>query len=108
MKAEKKAFNKLMEDFHSLELLDTIDNLDEIRSIIGDRAINRPPEIRDKLLKLHTMIMDEAITSEGETIWELAGDIEDEIYTVYENIEKMLETLEKITDSAPDEFEEED
>lgn len=108
MKAKKKAFEKLMEDFHSLELLDAIDSLDAIRSVVGDREINRPPEIRDKLLRLHTMIMDETITSKGETIWEFASGIEDDIYTIQENIEKILETLEKITDSAPDEFEDED
>jgi predicted metal-dependent TIM-barrel fold hydrolase len=101
MKSKKKAFEKLVEDFSSMEILQAVTSLDEIRGIVGDREINRPPEIREKLMRLHEMVMNERITSKGETIWDLANEIEDELYPLQEATEQIMDMLEKITDSAP-------
>jgi len=102
VKSKKKAYEKLMEEFSSMEILETVTSLDEIRGIVGDREINRPPEIRDKLMRLHEMVMDEKITSNGETIWDLANEIQDELYPIQEAIEQIMDVLDKIIDSAPE------
>ncbi|MDQ7839382.1 MAG: hypothetical protein RDU59_12920 [Thermodesulfobacteriota bacterium] len=102
MKSKKKAFEELMEEFSSMEILEAVSSLDEIRGIVEDREINRPPEIREKLMKLHEMVMDEKITSGGETIWDLANEIQDELFPLQEAIEHIMDVLEKITDSAPE------
>ena len=89
MKSKKKAFNRLIEDFDSHEILDAIEKLDELRSLVADRDDYKPPEVRDKLMRLHTMIHKEQMTSKGETIWDLANEIEDDIYNIQDAIEEL-------------------
>lgn len=105
---------RLEENIDTMQILYAIDALDEIRALVADEENLRPPEIRDKLLALHQAA--HGIINEGSQPAErgdlklLAGEIEDEVYPILENAEKILEPLRKLIEFAPDleEFEDDD
>jgi len=72
-------------------------------------GIPRPPEIRDKLLDLHQRAMDlfnsgyRRSTDRG--VFDLALEIEDEIFEAMEDLETIRDTLSDLTVLTPDEDE---
>ena len=105
---------RLAENIDTMQILYAVDALDEIRALVADRENLRPPEIRDKLLALHQaahrIINEGGQPGEGEDLNLLASDIEDEVYPILENAEKILEPLKKLIRFAPDleEFEDDE
>ncbi len=114
-KLTEKQFDKLYnEGFDTYRLLRAVDALDAIRPIFSDECgagggIPRPPEIRDKLLDLHQRAMDlfnsgyRRSTDRG--VFDLALEIEDEIFEAIENLETIRDTLSDLTVLTPDEDE---
>lgn len=47
--------NRLEENFETADLLRAVAEIDKLRGHLNDRDHFRPPEIRDDLLKLHTL-----------------------------------------------------
>ena len=102
----EETLQELRDKFNTMDILSAVDQLDEIRALVADRENYRPPEVRDNLLKLHKLahsILNEGhISSDSDELWNLAYDIEDDIYLIIENAEKILDTLRKLTSLAPD------
>lgn len=96
-----KALERFREDFETFEIMDAVDCLDNVRPIISDEGI-RPPEIRDKLMKLHKMAVDlmEFQSPDDKNrlkgILELADDIDSDIDECLENLRKMSGVISKL------------
>ena len=106
----EETLQELSDEFDTMDILSAVDQLDEIRALVADRENYRPPEVRDNLLKLHKLahrIINEGhVSSDSDELWNLAYDIEDDIYPILENAEKILDTLRNLTSFAPDPDEE--
>ncbi len=94
------------DNFESQSLLDAIDQVDKLRSIFGDRDINRPPEIREDLMALHGVVFD-AITQGSPhpkelEIWDMASDIESYLDEAREAIDEIQETLTALIETMPE------
>ena len=107
VRLSKETLQELRDNFDTMDILSAVDQLDEIRALVADRENDRPPEVRDNLLKLHKLahrIINEGhVPSDSDELWNLAYDIEDDIYPILENAEKILDTLRKLTSLALDE-----
>jgi hypothetical protein len=113
-KLTKELFNQLDGSFDTHLLLDAVDALDAVRPIISDDygeggGIPRPPEIRDKLLELQRRSM-ELFNSEfrcntDRGVFDLAWEIEDEIFEAIDSLEKIQEIISQLTSLAPDDEE---
>ena len=102
---------KLYENFETTTLLDAVDHLDRLRSELGDDEDFRPPTIRQDLLRLHQLAMDvvnRGYLSKGEELFDLAFDLEDQVFGLMENLEAIQDTLGALTRLAPDEDEDDD
>lgn len=102
LKITKEDRIKFYEEFDTHEILYAIDNLDEIRDHISDSGI-RPPQIRDDLLKLHTIAFD--LQQGGpitEDLYNLTEEISSTIYSVIEAAEKVQETVDELQRLLPD------
>jgi len=102
-KSLAKALKKLRENFESRDILDAVGHLDEIRPIISDDDF-RPPEIRDRLLKLHREAM-ELINYTGskdkerlDAVLDKAEEIDSEVFDCMENLDKIRTILTKLLD----------
>ena len=96
-------WQKLYEDFDTQRLLDAVDEVDTLRGILGDDG-HRPPEIRDRLLRLHGLAM--AVVNEGAQrrapeLFDLAEELEDEAFTMLEAITRLHETLSALVELRP-------
>lgn len=94
------------DNFDSHRLLDVVDQVDKLRSIFGDRDINRPPEIRDNLMALHGVVFD-AITQGSPhpkelEIWDMASDVESYLDEAREAIDEIQEVLTALMETIPD------
>jgi len=103
-----------VENIDTMQILYAVDALDEIRALVADRENMRPPEIRDKILALHQaahqIINEGEHPGEGEDLKLFACDLEDEVFPILENAEKILDPLRKLIRFAPDleEFDDDD
>ena len=93
--------------FDTYSLLHAIDELDKMRGHLNDREHHNPPEIRNDLLKLHALAM--AVVNEGEAdraqeMFDLAFEIEDQLSDISEALERIQETIAKLTDLQPESF----
>ena len=108
-KLSEKAHQKLYENFETTTLLDAVDHLDSLRYELADDEDFRPPTIRQDLLRLHQLAMDvvhSGYLSKGEELFDLAFDLEDQVFGLMENLEAIQDTLSTLTRLAPDEDEE--
>ena len=106
-----KAHQKLYENFETTTLLDAVDHLDRLRSELSDDEDFRPPTIRQDLLRLHQLAMEvvnSGYLSKGEELFDLAFDLEDQVFGLMENLEAIQDTLSALTQLAPDEEEDDD
>jgi hypothetical protein len=53
-------------DFDTMDLLEAVDHLDQIRYRVADQEKLRPPEVREQLMELHQLIF--GLMREGRTI----------------------------------------
>ena len=114
-KLTEKTNQELYEKFDVHRILDAVDLLDEVRPVISDQfnedGFPRPPEIREQLLRLHEKANDiiggEFRHDTDKGMFDLAWEVEDEIYDVIEKLEKIQEAIGALTDLTPeDEYEE--
>lgn len=92
------------ENFETQWLLDAIDDVDTLRSHLSEDERDQPPEIRDKLFKLHQLAM--AVVNEGshskiDELFDLATELEDEVFEMMEALTRLRDTLTKLTDLRP-------
>ena len=79
-----------------------MDWIDDVREQLG------PTGIRQALLRLHAMahtVIDAApitVTSNGESIWELADDLSGELYEMMDRLSEALKMVDKLVALAPD------
>jgi hypothetical protein len=115
-KLTEKKIEELYEKFDTQRLLDAVDALDDIRSVISDQfnedGFPKPPEIRDKLLKLHEkahkIINGEFSYDTDRGMFDLAWELEEELFDAIENLEKIKKVIDDLTDLTPSEEDEDD
>jgi hypothetical protein len=89
----------IQEGFDTYSLLGAIDQLDVIRGHLG------PSELRENLLKLHGLAMEvinEGFADGASEMFELAQEIDDQLFDISEALEKLQETISKLTDLQPE------
>jgi hypothetical protein len=94
----------LYENFETQWLLDAVDDVDTLRSHLSDGERYRPPEILDKLLKLHQLamaVMNNGSRRKADDLFELATELEDEVSEMMEALTRLQDTLAKLTDLRP-------
>jgi len=101
-------WQRLYEDFDTQRLLDAVGELDALRSIFSDDGL-RPPEIRNRLLRLHALAM--AVVNEGShrqapELFDLAMELEDEAFTMLEAITELHEALSALVELRPESLDE--
>lgn len=110
-KLTEKKNQELYENFDTRRILDAVDALDDVRAVISDQfnedGFPRPPAIRAKLLKLHekahAIINGEFRHDTDMGMFDLAWELEDELYDVIENIEQIKKVIDDLTDLTPSE-----
>lgn len=100
-----EVLEELRQSFDTVEILDAVDLIDEIRA-----SICNPEDMRFDLLRLHgqahTLINGDYSNSsgkEGYTIWELADELETEIGEWSDKLRKVSVMLDKLVMSVPEE-----
>jgi len=102
-KLTKTEWAKLRDGFATQSLLDAVDELDTLRGLLGDDG-TRPPAIRDQLLRLHQLAMAVINTgTEGQVaaLFELAGELEDEVFDMLQAVTRLHDTLSTLTALQP-------
>jgi hypothetical protein len=102
-KLTKTEWAKLRDGFATQSLLDAVDELDTLRGLLGDDGA-KPPVLRNQLLRLHQLAM--AVINTGaegqvEALFELAGELEDEVFDTLEAVTRLHETLSTLTALQP-------
>ncbi|MCP4912784.1 MAG: hypothetical protein GY909_06675 [Oligoflexia bacterium] len=113
-KMTEKKNQELYENFDTTRILYAVDVLDEVRPVISDQfnedGFPRPPEIRDKLLKLHEkaheIINGEFRHDTDMGMFDLAWELEEELYDVIRNLEQIKKVIDDLTDLTPSEEDE--
>ena len=105
VKIDEDEFNHLMNNFETTDLLRAVEDIDKARSYLNDRDYGAPPEIRDDLLKLHSVAMD--IINNGwmdktQEMFEMATSLEMEVFDLIEHLQSVLTTLENLTSLYPE------
>lgn len=107
-------WERLLDGFESYDLLTAVDAVDRLRNHLGDDEDGRPPELRTDLLRLHQLTMSVMASGDGEEaekLFNLAADLDLQVFEIIQELEKVQATLERLMDLAPqsgDENDEED
>ena len=75
-----------------------------LRGALSDNG-HRPPPIRDQLLKLHGMAMEvvnNGAQQRARAFFDLAQEVEDEVFDMLEAVTKLHETLSTLTGLQPE------
>lgn len=104
-RAAGKDWDKL-ERFDTHRLLEAVDELDTLRGLLADDG-TKPPEIRDRLLRLHQLAM--AVVNEGDRdeageMFELAQELGDEVFDMLEAAQRLHETLVALAELRPEDL----
>jgi hypothetical protein len=94
----------LDENFETASLLQAVDAVDMLRTQLSDGDGYRPPEIRDRLLKLHQLAMDvinDGRKGRARELFELATELEDEVFDMMEALTTIQNTLTRLTALHP-------
>jgi hypothetical protein len=94
----------LYENSETQWLLDAIDDIDALRSHLSEDERDQPPAIRDKLFTLHQLTMtvvNEGSRSKVDELFDLAAELEDEVFEMIEALTRLQDTLTKLTDLRP-------
>ena len=93
-----------LQDFDTRRLIEAVDDVDALRGVLADDG-NRPPEIRNRLLKLHQLAMavvnEDAQEDAGE-LFELAQELEDEALDMLEAVQRLHDTLSALVELRPE------
>lgn len=103
-------WERLQDGFDTRRLLDAVGDVDELRGHLSDDGL-RPPEIRDRLLKLHELAM--AVVNDGAqeqaaALFDLAGELGDEAFDILEAATRLHEALSALTDLRPESLDDEE
>ena len=79
--------------------------MDELRDNLNDGEYATPPQLRTDLMKLHQLAM--AVINEGSRsqvadLFELAGDLDEQVSYMMTKLEEIQETLSQLTALYPD------
>ena len=79
--------------------------MDELRDDLNDGEYATPPQLRTDLLKLHQLAM--AVINEGSRsqvadLFELAGDLDEQVSFMMPKLEEVQERLSRLTALYPD------
>lgn len=109
----EKKNQELYEKFETMRILRAVDALDRIRPVISDQfnsnGFSKPPELRDKLLKLHEMahkIINLYNCKTDSGMFDLAWEIEEEISEVVAHLDEIRKTIDDLIDLTPSEEDE--
>jgi hypothetical protein len=97
-------WQKLHEGFDTHQLLDAVSDLDTLRGVLSDDGLH-PPEIRDRLFRLHELAMavvNEGSESKAAELFDLAIELEDEAFTMLEAIGRIHESLSTLVELRPE------
>ena len=93
-----------LQDFDARRLIEAVDEVDALRGVLADDGI-RPPEIRNRLFRLHQLAMavinEDAQEDAGE-LFELAQELEDEALDMLEAAQRLHDTLSALTELQPE------
>lgn len=95
-----------LQDFDTRRLLDAVDEVDILRGLLADNGI-RPPEIHDRLLKLHQLAMaviNEDAQEEAGELFKLAQELDDEVFDMLEAVKRLHDTLSALTELRPEDL----
>lgn len=101
--------NKLEDNFETADLLRAVDEIDKMRGLLNDRDHFRPPEIRDSLLKLHTLgdrLINARAKGEAREFFDLAMELDDQVFDLMESLEVVRDFLTRLTDLYPESLQE--
>ncbi len=99
----------LQAGFDTRQLLAVID-VDTLCAAFSDDEL-KPPEIRDRLFKLHNLAMrvvNEGSRHQAAELFTLASELEDEAFDMLEAVTRLHETLETLTALQPDSLDDSD
>ena len=105
VKLTDEEMQTLYENFETSSLLTAIDQLDKVRGELADGNNGEPPEIRTELLRLHQLAMEvvnNGRTGQARELFELAGDLEMQVFEMVEALDDIQQTLNKLTDLYPE------
>ncbi len=94
----------LQAGFDTRQLLAVIDDVDTLRAALSDDGL-KPPEIRDRLLRLHGLavkVVNEGSQHQATSLFDLTSELEDEAFDMLEAVTRLHETLETLTALRPD------
>lgn len=97
--------NRLDDNFETASLLRAVHEIDKMRGLLNDRDNFRPPEIRDDLLKLHTLgdrLINARAKGEAREFFDLAMELDDQVFDLMESLEVVRDILTKLTDLYPE------
>ena len=97
-KLDEEGVEELLESYNTMEILDAVEALDEIRYVIADDYDLKPPEIRYQLLKIHKLAfkqLGEEFTLDNEEVEELVKLI-NEVDTAVQNMISRLVMIHKV------------
>lgn len=103
-------WEKLEAGFDTRQLLNTIDDVDVLRDALSNDGY-QPPEIRNRLFKLHGLAME--VVNEGsqhnaKELFDLALELEDEAADMLEAVTRIHETLSTLTALRPEGLDDDD
>lgn len=104
-KMTEEEWQNLYENFETTWLLEAVDHIDNARGYLGDGENWEPPQIRTDLLKLHQLAMDvvnKGWTSKTQEFFDLANDLDMQIFELIEELEFVQNTLTKLIDLYPE------
>ena len=93
------------ENFETHSLLRAVDAVDGLRDDLNDGEYATPPQLRTNLLKLHQLaiaVINEGSRSEIPDLFELAGDLDEQVSYMMTKLEEIQETLSRSTALYPD------
>ena len=99
-----KELEALQDGFDTVSLIQAVDELDQMRGHLNDRAHHNPPEIRNDILKLHDLAMDvvnHGMKDRAPALFELAIEIEDQLSDLGTALDNIQETIAKLIDLQP-------
>ena len=102
----------LYENFETHWLLEAVDAVDSLRGHFNDDEDYRPPELRTNLLKLHSLAMEVVNggvhSSRVRECFDLASDLEDEVFDALQSLERVQEILSRLIDLYPESLDDDD
>ena len=96
-------WDRLTENFETMSLLQAVDAVDRLRERVSDDG-HRPPELRDRLLKLHELAMD--VISRGHkakigAMFDLANELSTDVDDMVEALRVIQNSVEELVALDP-------